>query len=116
VDKFVIVISEAGDVMCDVSVDTLGIAVILQIFMVCEDCDWVCGVCKEVSPGFQAVDYSEEFSVVDVIVSLSVRKSLGVEADCAQFTPDVCLGEYCSRGEGRCVDLQGEGFGAVGLF
>jgi hypothetical protein len=52
VGKFVVVISEAGDVACDASVDTLGSAVILQIFVVSEDRDRVCGVRKEVPPGF----------------------------------------------------------------
>ena len=49
--------------------EMLGLAEISEVFIVSEDLYWKRGSLKVVVPHLQGIDDSEEFSVVDIIVS-----------------------------------------------
>ena len=53
------------------AVEMLGLAEIREVFMVGEYLYWERGSLKVMAPCLQGVDDSEEFSVIDIIVSFS---------------------------------------------
>ncbi len=68
--------------------------------MVCEDDHRVGAPYQEVSPIFEASDDSQEFSVVDIVVSFGGVECLGVVSHWPfSFCSFVFLVQYCSGGE-----------------
>ncbi len=79
--------------------------------MVCKDDHRVGAPHEEVSPIFEASDDGQEFSVVDVVVSLGGIECLGVVSYWSFLLgPLVFLVQYCSGGESGGVDFQGKLF------
>ena len=71
-DKYDIVIAKCKNVAGDMAVNVLGCPVVLQIFVVSDDCYAMSSAHKEVAPMFKASNDGEEFSVPDRIVSFGL--------------------------------------------
>jgi len=79
---------------------------ILEVIVVRKDDHRVGAPHKEVPPIFEASDDGQEFSVVDVIVSLGGIECLGVVSYRSFLLgPFVFLVQYCSGGERGGVDF-----------
>ena len=96
-------------------VDPLRVTPILKVVVVREDDNWVGTPNEEVSPIFEASDDSQEFSVVDVVVSFGGVECLGVVpyGSFSSRSP-VILVQYCSGGKCGGVDFQDKLFEGVG--
>ena len=55
-DEDEVVIRQSGEVSGHSSANTMGLSVVLEVFVVSEDGDRVRGSCKEVSPVIEASD------------------------------------------------------------
>ena len=90
------------------AVEMLGLAEIREVFMVSEYLYWERGSSKVMAPRLQGVDDSEEFSVVDVVVSFSWEEGVRQVGAGVPVSVFICLEEYASRGEFGCVCCNGE--------
>ena len=59
------------------SIQGLRFAEVGQIFVVRENLDWERGTMEIVPPGFESTDDSEEFSVINIVISFCWREGLG---------------------------------------
>ena len=75
-------------------------SIIFEVLVVCVNGNGGWGADKEMTPMVEASHQSEEFVVVDVVVTFCVRKGLGVETYGGVFAPMILLREYGSCGEG----------------
>ena len=95
-DKDEVVVCQSGEVSGYSLTNAMGLSVILEVFVVGEDGDRMGGSSKEVSPVVKASDYSEEFTVMDVIVAFGLIKCFGMVADGLVFSSAVFLCEDSS--------------------
>ena len=75
-DHLEIKIGEVDEPSCLSAIERLGLAKVGEVFVVCENLYWEGRAVEVMMPGFQGVDYCEEFSVIDVVVSFSRRERL----------------------------------------
>ena len=73
-DHFKIEVSEVNEPARLSEIECLGLIEIGEVFVICENLHRKWRAMKVVAPRFQGTDDCEEFSVVDVIVSLSKRE------------------------------------------
>ena len=52
----------------------MGLSEVGEVFVVGKDLDWEWGAMEVVSEGFKGADDSEEFAVIDIIVSFCLRE------------------------------------------
>jgi hypothetical protein len=94
-----VVVRQLGNVACYSSVDVAWVAVVFKVFVIGEDCGGEWGAEEEVAVVGETSIYGEEFTVVDVVVSLCLVEGLGVETHCYMLSSFVLLGEDGSRGK-----------------
>src|SRR6266702_1574561 len=97
------VIHQSWDISGHPSIDSLWVAVIFQVLVVCEYLYFVWGSHKEVPPVFQAPQYCQEFSVVDVIVSFCCGEGFREIAYCLWLISCVSLCEDCYYGKSGSI-------------
>ena len=64
-------------------------------------------------PFLQGLDYSEEFPIVDVVVSFGRREHGGMVGTGMEISIGIFLHEYSSSGGERGIGHDKEGFGSV---
>jgi hypothetical protein len=79
---------------------------VLQISVVGQDSDWRLGSFKFGMLFFKATDDSEQFFIVNLVITLNGRVFLRKEGDRAQNTLLIVLREYSARYEVRYVGFQ----------
>ena len=57
-------------------VERLGLAKVGKVLVIGEDLYWEGGAMQIVAPGFQGVDDSEEFTIIDIVVSFGGGEGL----------------------------------------
>jgi hypothetical protein len=75
------------------------VPIVFKVLMICENCDGERGAEKEVAMVSEASVYSEEFTIVDVIVLFCLIEGFGVETYCCMFPSFVFLGKDGSCGK-----------------
>ena len=68
-DHFEIKVSEVNEPLCLMTVECLGLSKVGEVLVISEHLHQKERSMEVMSPGFQGADDSEEFSVVDIIVS-----------------------------------------------
>jgi len=91
------------------AVQGLGLSEVDKVFMVNEDLNWEGGAMEVVLPRFEGANDGKEFSVIDVIVSFSLRERLGEIGVGMPISIRVGLKEDSIRCMFRCVSSNGKG-------
>lgn len=95
-----IVICKMWYIACYPVVNVLKFSVIFQVFVVCENGNWVRGTELEVIVMCQSSVDHQKLPVMDVIIAFSAVEHLRVKSNGHVFSPGVFLGEDCPCGEG----------------
>ena len=98
-DKDKVVVCQLWEVSGYMAANVVGLAVVLEVFMIGEDSNGMRGSCKEVTPVVETSDNSQEFAVVDVVVVLSFIECFGVIAHSLVFSSAISLCEDGSGGK-----------------
>ena len=99
-DKGEVVVCQPGEVSGHSSTNTMGLSVILEVFVVGEDGDRMRGSGKEMSPVVEASDHGEEFAVMDVIVAFGLIECFRMVTHSLVFSSAVFLCKDSSGSEG----------------
>ena len=94
----------------------LGLFEIPQVLMICYDSYQVFRACEVVAPLFQGLDDSEEFPVVDVVVSFSRREGGRMVSTRVKVPVSILLHEYSPRGREGGISHYKERFGSIWHF
>jgi hypothetical protein len=91
----------------------MRVVIVGEVGVICDNKDRVSCTFQEIVPMFELIDDSEEFSIVNWVSLFHSRECLrkvfawpeyGVSVTVCHFL--VCLVEYCTSGEMRCVNFQ----------
>ena len=94
----------------------LGLFEIPQVLMIRYYSYWVFHAREVVAPLFQSLDDSEEFSVIDVVVSFSGREGGGMISTGVKVSVRILLYEYSSGGSERGISHDKEQLGGIRHF
>ena len=94
----------------------LGLFEIPQVLMICYYGYRVFHACEVVAPLFQGLDDSEEFPVVDVVVSFSRREGGRMVSTRVKVPVRILLHEYPSGGSEGGISHDKEQFGSIWHF
>ena len=119
-DHFQVEVSKVDEPACLAAVERLGLAKVGKVLVIGEDLYQEGGAMQIVAPGFQGVDDSEEFAIIDIIVSfgggeglrevgawMPIAIGVGLEEDGARR---VFRGVHGDREGGREVGEVEDGF------
>ena len=81
--------------------------------MISENLDGKRGTMKVMSPGFEGMDYCQEFAVIDIVVAFRQREGLRKVGTGVPFTIRVSLEEDSTQCVFRCVSGNSKGRGEV---
>ena len=85
------VVSKLSQISCYLSRNSVGRSVKCKIFVICVNSDDVRSGQKDMSPSPKSMDNREEFSVVNVVISLCLIEGVGYTSDGSESTSVVLL-------------------------
>ena len=112
-DHLEIKVSEVNQPPHLAAVEHLGLAEIREVLVISEDLNWKGGAMEVVSPRLQGMDDSEEFAVVDVIISFCRGERLGEVGAWVPVPIGIGLEKDGTRCVFRSIGSNGKGGGKI---